>query len=152
MIKHSIGIDPGNSGAIVVLADGEPHEWLNMPHIKVGSTVRINGAQIADFLFPYKGAPTFLELVGVMPKQGISSAFTFGHSAGVIQGIIQGMGNPLTLIRPQQWKKAAGLIGTDKDAARSKAVLLWPNWRVLDSKSKGGALADAALIGRFGDH
>ncbi len=145
-----IGIDPGGSGAIVVLQDGKPIEWLLMPLIKVGSSTRVNAAHLANFLAPHKGAPVFLELVGVMPKQGGVSAFTFGHAAGVVQGVVQGAGHPLTLVTPQKWKKAAGLIGTEKDIARSTAILLWPDWRELDTKIKGGALADAALIGLFG--
>ena len=38
----------------------------------------------------------------------------------------------------------------DKDAARTRAIQLWPAWRDLDLKGKGQALADAALIARFG--
>lgn len=145
-----IGIDPGCSGAAVVLQNGEPVAWLNMPLLKVGTNTRVNGAHLANFLAQYRGAPVFLELVGIMPKQGAGSAFTFGHSAGVVQGVVQGAGHPLTLVTPQKWKKAAGLIGTEKDRARSRAILLWPTWRELDAKVKGGALADAALIGHFG--
>lgn len=145
-----IGIDPGCSGAIVVLDDNKPIAWLNMPLIKIGTSTRVNAAAIANFLKPYKDAPVYLELVHAMPKQGGTSGFTFGHSAGVVQGVVQGAGHPLTMITPQKWKKAAGLIGTEKDVARSTAVLLWPDWRDLDSKGKGGALADAALIARHG--
>jgi crossover junction endodeoxyribonuclease RuvC len=150
MDDFRIGIDPGCSGAVVVLCNGDPISWLNMPLIKVGTNTRVNGAAIAYFLAPYKKAPVFLELVHIMPKQGASSAFTFGHSAGVVQGLVQGLGHPLTMNTPQKWKKAAGLIGTEKDAARSTAILLWPEWRELDAKVKGGALADAALIARYG--
>lgn len=145
-----IGIDPGNSGAVVVLDNNMPVDWLNIPLIKIGTSTRVNGAAIADFLRPHIGAPVFLELVHAMPKQGGTSGFTFGHAAGVIQGIVQGAGHPLTMVTPQKWKKAAGLIGTEKDAARSTAVLLWPHWRALDTKDKGGAIADAALIARYG--
>ena len=150
MLNLRIGVDPGGSGAIVVLRDGDPISWLNMPLMKVGTNTRVNGAHLASFLAPYKGVPVFLELVHIMPKQGASSAFTFGHSAGVVQGLVQGLGHSLTMVTPQKWKKAAGLIGTEKDRARSTAILLWPGWRELDAKVKGGALADAALIGRYG--
>jgi crossover junction endodeoxyribonuclease RuvC len=146
-----IGIDPGGSGAVVVLSKGDPCAWLLMPLIKVGTNTRVNAAALGYFLAPYRGAPVFLELVGIMPKQGAGSAFTFGHAAGVVHGLVQGLGHPLTLVTPQKWKKAAGLIGTEKDRARSTAAMLWPFWRELDSKIKGGAYADAALIGRFGD-
>jgi crossover junction endodeoxyribonuclease RuvC len=54
------------------------------------------------------------------------------------------------MVTPQKWKKAAGLIGTDKEAARARAIQLWPEWRALDTKGKGQALADAALISRYG--
>ena len=150
MSTKRIGIDPGSSGAIVVLEDNNPVAWLNMPLIKIGTNTPVNAAHIADFLAPHKGAPVFLELVHIMPAQGAGSAFTFGHAAGVVQGLVQGAGHPLTMLTPQKWKKAAGLIGTEKDAARSTAILLWPTWRALDTKAKGGALADAALIARYG--
>lgn len=150
MDAFRIGIDPGGKGAIVVLCDGNPIAWLNMPVIKIGTSTRVNGAAIAYFLAPYKKAPVFLELVHFIHGQGGTSSFTFGHSAGVVQGLVQGLGHPLTMVTPQKWKKAAGLIGTEKDRARSTAILLWPEWRELDPKIKGGALADAALIARFG--
>ena len=85
-----------------------------------------------------------------MPGQGVSSTFTFGHSAGVVEGVVAGAGIPLTLISPQSWKKHAGLIGKDKDAARSRAIQLFPSLRILDLKGKGQAIADALLISRLG--
>ena len=150
MSTKRIGIDPGSSGALVVLENNNPVAWLNMPLIKIGTNTRVNAAHIADFLAPHKGAPVFIELVHIMPKQGAGSAFTFGHAAGIVQGLVQGAGHPLTMVTPQKWKKSAGLIGTEKDVARSTAILLWPEWRALDAKGKGGALADAALIARYG--
>lgn len=37
-----------------------------------------------------------------------------------------------------------------KDAARSRAIQLYPELRALDAKAKGQAIADALLIARFG--
>ena len=37
MLNLRIGVDPGGSGAIVVLRDGDPISWLNMPLMKVGT-------------------------------------------------------------------------------------------------------------------
>lgn len=42
------------------------------------------------------------------------------------------------------------LIGYEKDAARSRAIQLYPGVRVLDLKAKGQAVADAMLIARYG--
>jgi crossover junction endodeoxyribonuclease RuvC len=86
-----------------------------------------------------------------MPGQGVTSMFNFGHSCGTVMGVLGAMGLPHTLVTPQAWKKQAGLIGTDKDAARSRAIQLWPKWRELDKKGKGQALADAALIAAYGE-
>lgn len=147
-----IGIDPGCSGAVCVMyPSGELIGWCQMPTVKVGKSTRINGAALAAFLRRYIGlSHAYLEQVHSMPKQGVSSVFTFGHAAGVAEGILQGLGIAYTLVPPQHWKKRAGLIGQDKDAARSRAIQLWPNWRDLDLKGKGQALADAALIAKYG--
>jgi crossover junction endodeoxyribonuclease RuvC len=149
----NIGIDPGCSGAVVVLSsDGSLMASLLMPTVKNGKSTRVNGAALAAFLREYKHpvSHAYFENVHAMPKQGVTSVFTFGHAAGVAEGILQGLGIPYTHITPQGWKKRAGLIGTDKDAARSRAIQLWPHWRDLDAKGKGQAYADAALIARYG--
>jgi crossover junction endodeoxyribonuclease RuvC len=146
----TIGIDPGCTGAIVVLQNGQPIEWGGMPTLKVGTSTRVNGAELAAML-RYHGAHVFVEQVGAMPGQGVVSMFTFGHAAGVVAGVLSALEKPYTLVTPQAWKKRAGLIGMEKDAARSRAIQLWPAWRDLDKKAKGQALADAALIAKFGD-
>jgi len=92
----------------------------------------------------------YIEQVGAMPGQGVASMFNFGHSCGTIMGVIGALGYAHTMVTPQRWKKAAGLMGTDKDAARSRAIQLWPSWSDLSKKGIGQALADAALIARYG--
>lgn len=153
MTKLFVGIDPGCSGAIVVINEhGAYISHLSMPTVKVGTKARVNGAQVATFLLQYRGliAHAYLEQVGAMPGQGVSSMFTFGHAAGNVEGVLQGMFVPYSLVTPQAWKKSAGLIGSDKDAARSRAIQLYPSLRALDAKAKGQALADALLIARHG--
>ncbi|QEL64754.1 hypothetical protein OTERR_12780 [Oryzomicrobium terrae] len=147
----TIGIDPGASGAIVVL--DEKHnliEWELMPTMAVGSATRVNAAALAAFLRTFDAPRAFLENVGAMPGQGVTSMFAFGHAAGVASGVLAALEIPTTLVTPQSWKKRAGLIGSEKDAARTRAIQLWPGWRDLDKKGRGQALADAALIARFG--
>ena len=143
-----IGIDPGATGALVMLEDGTPVEWEEMPVVKIGSTTRVNAASVADFLHGSLAAHVFVESVHSMPKQGVASSFNFGHNVGTIMGVLGALHIPYTLVTPQAWKKAAGLIGIDKDAARARAIQLWPNWTELHKKAKGQALADAALIAR----
>lgn len=143
-----IGIDPGATGAIVLLENGEPIEWTEMPTVKIGSATRVNAAALTDFIASCCSEHVYVEAVHSMPKQGVASSFNFGHSTGTVMGVLGAMGLPHTLVTPQAWKKSAGLIGTDKDAARARAIQLWPRWTELNKKGKGQALADAALIAR----
>lgn len=146
-----IGIDPGASGAVVILRDGVPAHWMLMPTAKVGTATQVNPAALVAFLRVHStAAQVFLEKVGAMPGQGVVSMFNFGHSCGVVTGVLGALQMPVTLVTPQSWKKRAGLLGQDKDAARSRALQLWPHWRALDKKGEGQALADAALIALHG--
>lgn len=146
-----LGIDPGCSGALVLVTEhGGYIDHLAMPTIKVGTKSRVNGAAVAAWVRQYGIRHAYLEQVGAMPGQGAASMFTFGHAAGVAEGILQGLNIPYTLVTPQAWKKSAGLIGSDKDAARSRAIQLYPGLRALDAKAKGQAIADALLIARHG--
>ena len=153
MIK--IGIDPGLSGAIVVFQDDLPTEWYRMPTMKTGSANRVNAAALAAIIrrsiFDDEETRAYVELVSSMPGQGVASMFSFGHSAGVIQGVLGAYRMPVKMVTPQSWKKRAGLIGKDKEASRTLAIQMWPEWRDLDKKGVGQAFADAAFIALFGD-
>lgn len=151
-----LGIDPGCTGALALLhKDGQICDWLMMPTLKVGTKSRVNGAAVMAWIRDWSavhgsGWHAYLEQVGAMPGQGVSSMFTFGHAAGLVEGVVTGGGIPITLVTPQAWKKKSGLIGQDKDAARSRAIQLYPECRILDLKGKGQAVADAILIARYG--
>ncbi|EAM7588969.1 hypothetical protein E6P18_09580 [Salmonella enterica] len=146
-----LGIDPGCRGSLVLITEhGGYIDHLAMPTIKVGTKSRVNGAAVAAWIRQYGISHAYIEQVGAMPGQGTASMFTFGHAAGVAEGILQGLNIPYTLVTPQAWKKSSGLIGSDKDAARSRAIQLYPELRALDAKAKGQAIADALLIARHG--
>ena len=153
MIK--IGIDPGLSGAVVVLEDDLPTEWYRMPTMKTGAANRVNAAALAAIIrrtiFDDEETRAYVELVSSMPGQGVASMFSFGHSAGVIQGVLGAYRMPVKMVTPQAWKKRAGLIGKDKEASRTLAIQMWPEWRDLDKKGVGQAFADAAFIALYGD-
>lgn len=147
-----VGIDPGCTGAIVAIAQtGEFLDHIPMPTVMVGKKNRVNGTAVSAFLRKFYGCRVYavIEQVGAMPGQGTASMFSFGHAAGVVQGVLEGMEIPYETVTPQAWKKRAGLIGTEKDAARCRAIQLYPGCRTLDLKGKGQAMADALLIARF---
>lgn len=164
----AIGIDPGVSGCIAVLdSAGRYRAHLHMPAIRDGKRQRVNAAHVVRFLreqltvdgalyaldadprpAPCRPVPVILERVGAMPGQGTASMFSFGHSAGVIEGIVTALGLPLTLATPQAWKRTAGLIGTDKGASLVVAARWFPDAPL--TRKKDVALADALLIARHG--
>jgi len=152
-LSYVIGIDPGCSGAIVVLesaANPVPVEWIRMPTMMIGKSSVVDGAEVFRFLRDFDTGHAFIEHVHAMPKQGVSSVFTFGDAFGSVRTAAAVTMIPMTLVTPQAWKKRAGLIGQDKDAARSRGIQLWPRWADLGKKAAGQAFADAALIARFG--
>ena len=149
-----IGIDPGLSGAIVIMDGHTPVAWHRMPTMKTGSANRVNAPALAAIIRPSiygEELKAYVELVGSMPGQGVASMFSFGHSAGVIQGVLGAFEISVVMVTPQSWKKRAGLVGKDKDASRTLAIQMWPYWRELDKKGVGQAYADAALIALYGD-
>jgi len=151
--NYLIGIDPGVSGAIVVLqssAQPQPVEWLRMPSLKEGKASRVDCATLARFLEDFDSGHAYVEQVHAMPGQGVSSTFGFGHAAGSVMGVLAAMHITTTMVTPQAWKKSAGLIGSDKDGARSHAIRRWPRWGDLSAKGAGQAYADAALIALHG--
>lgn len=113
-MSYRIGIDPGASGAIVVMdAKFNLIEWSVMPTVKVGANTRVNGAELCALLEDFDTGHAYLELTGAMPGQGVTSMYSFGHANGVVSGVLAAMRITSTLVTPQAWKKRAGLIGTD---------------------------------------
>lgn len=145
------GIDPGISGAIAIIdtAGGEILLADDLPLLKTQKgNNELNIPEIAATLRGYRIGEVKLEQVHAMPKQGVTSSFNFGRSYGALQAIVQTIGIPITLVTPQAWKKAAGILRTDKDYARTRALQLYPDADLARKKDIGKA--DAILIARFG--
>ena len=132
-LRLTIGIDPGQTGAVCVLKDGEFAGFVDMPTMarKAGGE-SVNAAGLAKELrewvcaHPGSAVSVYLEAVSAMPKipgrnggQGASSAFRFGEGFGIVQGVIAALGLPVTMVHSSKWKRDAGLSGTEKDAARA---------------------------------
>lgn len=150
-----IGIDPGLQGALALLDGDECLEVIDMPVMLLGKNRhQVNAAELAKILAGWKErarlAPlcTFLERVAAMPGQGVASMFNFGVTYGAVQGILGALQIPMVLVSPQLWKKRAGLLGKNKDAARTLAQQLYPTVDLAHKKDVGRA--DAILIARFG--
>lgn len=151
------GIDPGQSGAVAVLADGEFYKFIDMPVMsRPAGGQQINGAELAAALrgiwHEFTGASftAVLEQVSARPKQGVSSMFRFGEGYGVIQGVVATLGMQMVMVHPAKWKKAAGLSGKEKDCARTLAIQRFPSAATQLTRKKDVGRADALLIAQFG--
>ena len=144
-----IGIDPGISGAIAMLNDDD--SLINVYDMPVmagtGKRQQVNASELAKLLSHSHGT-SYLERVSAMPKQGVSSMFSFGTSYGIVLGVLAALQIPIVLVTPQRWKKTAGLTGKEKDMARTLAQQLYPEAELGRKKDIGRA--DAILIARFG--
>lgn len=149
-----IGIDPGLSGAVAIVDEFsvEVHDMMTMPTGTGKGRVKnkVNAAALASVLSEFCDMKVLakVEKVASMKGQGVAGVFSIGHSAGVIEGVLAGLGIPYEMVAPQKWKKAAGLIGSEKDAARTVAQQLFPKAELSLKKHIGRA--DALLIARFG--
>ena len=152
-----IGIDPGISGAICFFENGQVKEIINMPVMADGKKNKrqINGPQTYNEIlrriknYPKKDITVVIEQVSAMPGQGVTSMFNFGQSFGVIKGICSAMQLSMYFVRPAKWKKYFGLIKTEKDASRTKAIEIFPYISTQLSRKKDANKADAILIASF---
>lgn len=156
-VTRILGIDPGISGALGLLLNGRYECVSDMPTMQRGVTSKkqaVNASELAKLIRAFEPHVVVVELVQAMPRVGSSSgmgaasAFNFGESAGVVRGVIAALGLECHYVTPQSWKKRAGLIGSDKEASRAKAIQLWPMASLARKKDQGRA--EALLIARFG--
>lgn len=149
-----IGIDPGKTGSIAVLTyeigkgfyiQEEVHD---MPVIDKD----YNEDGISDLLqyFSNKTHHVFIESVHAMPGQGVCSMFNFGKGFGIIRGILSAFKMTRTFVTPQAWKKEMMEGIKDKDAARSRAIQLFPHSSLKLCRKKDIGRADALLIAEYG--
>ena len=152
-----IGIDPGISGSICFFRDGKILDVIEMPVMNEGKKKKkqVNGAQIYNEISkkinsnPEGKTRVVIEHVTAMPGQGVTSMFNFGQSFGVIKGVCSAMRLPMFFVRPTKWKKYYNLINSEKDASRTRAIEIFPNFSSQLSKKKDSNKADAILIASF---
>lgn len=149
------GIDPGVSGALSIYENKKLKEVIDMPTMSEGkkNKKQINAAQLSlEIKQRINGSfetAVVIEHVTAMPGQGVTSMFNFGQSFGVIKGICSALTLPIYFVRPVKWKKHFNLIGSSKDASRTKAIELFPSFSNDMAKKKDANKADAILIGRY---
>ena len=160
MMDYLVGIDPGLNGGIVSIdMDGQIIFKWTMPIIDSGKSKReIDLVALRGIFDEVKEAKmVFIEKVGAMPGQGVSSMFKFGKVFGYLEAMIAAFQMPYIMVTPQQWSKEMhfGLSRDLKPKDRSLLVLnrLYPkiDLRATErSKKPHDGLLDALLIAEYG--
>lgn len=139
-----VGIDPGQSGALVILNPAMGiEECLVMPD---KLTLRKIAKSLSD-------AFVTIEDPGCSDQWSAASAMKFGHSVGFLEGLFE---KPL-MVHPGTWQSQVWMKGSAQKGAKAKSLeiaqMIWPmvDWR-LSSKHRVAhdGLVDAALIAYYG--
>ena len=107
-MKTVIGIDPGVSGGIAVIwPDGSsPAEVHKMPESPAGIWARLQSVLIRA----NSGMPiAFIENVHPMPREGVSSVWTFAQNVAHLEMACYGLGIRLERVTPQRWQAGLGI-------------------------------------------
>jgi crossover junction endodeoxyribonuclease RuvC len=151
-------IDPGLSGALAFLDPAMPStvETVDIPtHLLVrgGKNKReLDIVQLISIFAVRRLTHCFIEQVGAMPKQGVSSVFAFGKAFGIVLGIVAARSIPVTLVPPAppaRWKRVMQ-VTKSKDGCRARASQLLPEAAHQWPLRKHDGRAEAALIALYG--
>jgi crossover junction endodeoxyribonuclease RuvC len=148
-----LAIDPGITGAFALLGDtalvGDlpVHQTQHGRVAKVRAELDLHGFR--TLLAGQSITHCFIERVAARPGQGTVSMFRFGEAAGAIYGLVVGIGLPISFATPQQWQKHHH-IGASPDAARQRAVQLYPELAPMLSRKRDQHRADAVLLACYG--
>lgn len=154
-----IGIDPGMKGAVGVVqptAAGTMISAIDTPIIAGGKKTK-DAYDIPAMvnalagLRPLGELCVYIELVGAMPGQGVTSMFNFGKGYGIWLGILVALKMPYTLVRPASWKKVMmSDMDKEKRSSRLRASQLFPNHTSLFARVKDDGRAEAVLLAEYG--
>jgi crossover junction endodeoxyribonuclease RuvC len=158
-----MGIDPGLSGALalldtrtkeIVLAD-MPVVTLSTKTVRKGGRKRtkvhkvVDGKAVGDWVERHRPDVAVVEQVGSRPEQGVVSVFNFGEAFGAVTGAVTAMNVPLDRVYPAKWKRALGLIGTDKRASIKLARRKFKKSVPFLSRAKDHGRAEALLLAHY---
>ena len=142
-----LGIDPGVSGGAAMLSnDPNPTAVLGaarMPTYVEGKKTLVDADNLFRWWMAWPIDVAVIEWVHAMPKQGVTSSFSFGRSTGSVEAVAQLCAKRVVWVSPQRWKKHFGL-GSDKYASLDLVQEKFPGWQWTKRVEDG--LAEAALM------
>jgi crossover junction endodeoxyribonuclease RuvC len=145
-----VGCDPGASGALAFMDEGERLLGVeDMPVLDDGTKGRgtVNAVLLAAILKRWAPAHAFVELIGPRPRDARVAAFSFGRCRGAIEGVAGALAIPITMLVVPSWRRAVGLPpGATKDQARGETIRRWPEHGELFARKRDDGRAEACLI------
>ena len=153
-MRYLLGIDPGLSGALALYDPMmESLETYPMPVIKAGTASKrvVDELELARMIDSFSGSikKVVIERVHAMPKQGVTSVFTFGMGYGILRGIVAANFLPVEYVTPQKWKKGLRVPAL-KDGSRARASEIFPKYSDQWNLKKWDGRAEAAMIAYYG--
>lgn len=157
-LRLTIGIDPGLTGALATLIDGEPGPILDMPTCRVDGKNEVCAFTLAAWLREQRAAhpgayvSACLEHVSAAPmggrKQGTASMFAFGDGYGQVKAVLRVLAIPTTRVTPQVWKRHFSIAGKSKDpdAGRQMAIARFPSAAERLRRKKDSGRSDALWL------
>src|ERR1700751_3599290 len=144
-----IGIDPGKTGAIAVYD-------FNLRKVKAVFDMpvlngRVNGEAVYNYISMEANSfsHAVIEAVHAMDSYGVVSAFSFGQTVCVVEGILQALRIKFAAIEPSVWKAHMGL-SSNKAQSIEMARSLFPEIAGDLRLKKHDGRAEAALLAYFG--
>lgn len=144
MSNVRIGIDPGKKGGYAVLIDGKVWVAKAWDDNEFVDCMR----QVSQMNTMARAA---VEKVGAVHGNGVTSMFSFGKSAGFIEGALRAFDIPYQLVSPQRWKNEFGL-NSDKEKSIIVCKRLFPEVNLLPTprcRKESDGIAESLLIGCF---
>jgi len=140
-----IGIDPGRKGGFAIIDTVhdtvQAQLWDDMEFVR----------KMVEYSECGMGMIACVEKVNAMPGQGVTSMFSFGKSAGFIEGVLTALGLPFQLVSPRVWKKDFGL-----DSSKQKSIevcgKLFPSVNLLAterSRVPSDGIAESLLLAKY---
>jgi crossover junction endodeoxyribonuclease RuvC len=145
-----LGIDPGLSGALAIVETingvSALVDAIDMPATGTGAKARVDIITAAQWIAKHAPWMAYVERAQAFPGQGASSGFSYGRAVGAIEATVALCQIPMTLVEASGWKRQLHLPGKDKEAARQRALQLFPAQHALLARKRDHGRAEASLL------
>lgn len=151
-LRLTLGVDPGLTGALVWMVDGELADYLDMPTKRVNGVGEVCGRTLTEAiramraLHPGSYVSAVVEKVQGRQGWGATQGFRFGSGVGKVKGVLESLGIEYIEVPPVTWKRHMGLLKSDKDASRNLAIARFPSRAEWFARKKDDGRAEAALV------